>query len=37
MWVTSPMLKNAIELMKHYGFSYTTALFHWIKTKNGKL
>ena len=37
MWVTGPMLKNAIELIKHYGFSYTTVMFHWVKTKEGKI
>ena len=37
MWITSPMLKNAIELIKHYGFSYSFVLFHCIKTKNIKL
>ena len=37
MWVTSPMIRNAIELIKYYGFSYSSVLFHWIKTKDGKI
>ena len=24
MWATSPMLKNALKLIKHFGFGYTT-------------
>lgn len=37
MWVTFPMLEQALELMKSWGFEYKTCAFNWIKlNKNGK-
>ena len=36
MWSTYPHLKDAFELIEHYGFEYKTVAFTWIKTrKNG--
>ena len=32
MWVTYPTLDFGIQLLKEWGFRYTTAAFHWIKT-----
>ena len=37
MWTIGPMKQNAIELMKHMGFTYRQTMFHWIKTRNGKI
>lgn len=37
MWSTNPMLKNALDLIKSYGYSYTTVLLYWVKTKKGKI
>ena len=31
MWVTFPRLDFGIELLKAWGFRYTTAAFHWVK------
>lgn len=37
MWATWPMIKEAIDLMESWGFSYKTCAFVWNKTyKNGK-
>jgi N6-adenosine-specific RNA methylase IME4 len=37
LWATNPMLPQAIDLMKQWGFRYVTA-GHWVKrTKHGKL
>jgi len=38
MWATFPNLREALELMKEWGFIYKTLGFSWIKTnkKNGK-
>lgn len=38
MWTTFPCLKDALEVMKAWGFKYKTLGFSWIKTnrKNGK-
>ncbi|MDE1866144.1 MAG: DNA methyltransferase [Thaumarchaeota archaeon] len=37
MWATSPLLPEALEVMKSWGFKYKTLAFCWIKkTKNGK-
>lgn len=35
MWVTNPMLKEAMELMDFYGIEYKTNIV-WVKMKNGK-
>lgn len=36
MWVTWPLLQEALMLMKHYGFKYKTAEFVWNKVyRNG--
>lgn len=31
MWVTDPTLDQGIELLKHWGFSYVTVAFQWVK------
>ena len=37
MWATSPLLPEAFEVMKAWGFKYKTVAFCWNKqTKNGK-
>jgi N6-adenosine-specific RNA methylase IME4 len=37
LWVTNPMLKKGLEVMKEWGFEFTTIAFVWVKTyKNGK-
>ena len=37
MWAVSPLLPEAIEVIKAWGFKYKTVAFCWIKkTKNGK-
>jgi len=37
MWAGSPLLPEALEVMKAWGFKYKTLAFCWIKkTKNGK-
>lgn len=33
MWVTDPLLDEAIRVLKHWGFRYTTVLFTWTKEK----
>lgn len=36
LWATFPCLPEAIELMKHWGFTYKTVAFNWVKrTKKG--
>lgn len=36
LWATFPNLREALELMKFWGFEYKTAAFVWVKTrKNG--
>ena len=38
MWVTGPILDQAIGLMRAWGFKYKGILFTWVKTrKNGSL
>lgn len=37
LWATMPMLPDALEVMKSWGFTYKTVAFVWAKsTKNGK-
>ena len=36
MWTTTPMKSNALELIKHYGFTYQTTMTYWVKTKSGR-
>lgn len=37
MWVTFPMLPDALKVMDRWGFTYKTVAFTWIKTNpNGK-
>ena len=37
LWVTSPLLPEAFEVLKCWGFKYKTLAFCWVKkTKNGK-
>ncbi len=37
MWITYPMLREGIELMEAWGFTYKTIAFQWIKlNKSGK-
>src|SRR3546814_5017199 len=31
MWVTDPTLDQGIELLKHWGFTYVTVAFQWVK------
>ncbi len=31
MWATFPMLENALELIKAWGFTYKTVAFTWAK------
>lgn len=33
MWVTDPLLDRALDVMKHWGFRFTTVLFTWTKEK----
>ena len=33
MWVTSPFMKEGIELIEHWNFKYITIPFVWIKNK----
>lgn len=33
MWVTDPLLDRAIDVMKHWGFRFTTVLFTWTKER----
>ena len=33
MWVTDPLLDRAIDVMKYWGFRFTTVLFTWTKEK----
>lgn len=38
LWVTFPRLDFGIQLLKAWGFRYTTAAYHWVKLgKTGKL
>lgn len=38
MWATFPMLNNALELIKCWGFKYVTGGFTWVKTnKDGSI
>lgn len=32
MWVTMPMLKEGLDVIKNWGFEYKTCAFTWIKT-----
>lgn len=32
MWVTYPQLKEGLDLMKSWGFTYKTVAFTWVKT-----
>lgn len=36
MWATFPCLKEAIELGEHWGFTYKTVAFTWIKKNKHK-
>ncbi len=36
MWVTNPKLEEALELIRHWGFTYKTNIV-WVKQKNGKI
>lgn len=36
LWVTSPVLEESFDVIKSWGFSYSTIAFTWVKkTKNG--
>jgi len=35
MWVTFPMLQEAFEVMKAWGFKYKTVAWVWVKGKEG--
>jgi N6-adenosine-specific RNA methylase IME4 len=38
MWATMPMLPEALQLMKSWGFTYRTVAFTWVKlNRTGKL
>jgi len=32
MWVTDPLLDQAMELINAWGFKYKTVAFYWVKT-----
>src|SRR5262252_1502673 len=32
LWVTDPFLETAFTVIKHWGFSFKTVGFYWIKT-----
>ena len=32
MWVTDPKLEDGLEVMRAWGYKYTTVLFYWVKT-----
>ena len=34
MWATYPHLKDAFELIDHYGFEYKTVAFTWVKIRH---
>ena len=37
LWVLDQMLPQSLELIKYWGFSYSTVGFNWVKTnKNNK-
>jgi len=38
LWVTDPLLREGLEVMKHWGFEYKTVAFTWVKKNrnNGK-
>jgi N6-adenosine-specific RNA methylase IME4 len=37
LWVTNPLLKEGLEVMRYWGFEYKTIAFIWHKTyKSGK-
>ncbi len=36
LWATPPCLKEALEVMKAWGFEYKTIVFCWIKTNPKK-
>lgn len=35
MWATDPMLPEAIDLMRAWGFKYKTVAFNWVKLNKG--
>lgn len=35
MWYTAPLLPDALELVRGWGFRYKTKLFDWVKTSKG--
>lgn len=35
LWITNPMLREGLELLKEYGFEYKT-IITWVKNMNGK-
>ena len=38
MWACYPMIQEALDLIKAWGFTYKTLAFQWVKTtKNGKI
>ena len=37
LWATDPLLPEALQVMRAWGFTYSTVAFHWIKqTKSGE-
>tara|TARA_Y100000034_G_scaffold80282_1_gene96328 strand:+ start:161 stop:577 length:417 start_codon:yes stop_codon:yes gene_type:complete len=37
MWVSDPMLKEAMILINAWGFTYKTVAFTWVKTRSDEL
>ena len=36
MWATFPMLREALDVIEAWGFSYKTVAFNWVKqNRNG--
>lgn len=35
MWATDPMLPEALDLMRAWGFAYKTVAFNWVKLNKG--
>ncbi|MFO1074849.1 MAG: MT-A70 family methyltransferase [Geminicoccaceae bacterium] len=36
MWTTDPMLPQALEVLRAWGFTYKTVGFYWVKLNKGK-
>lgn len=36
LWATDPMLPQALEVLRAWGFVYKTVAFHWVKLNKGR-